>query len=54
MIFYGSRSVRKTKIAAPVLLGVFLFAHPAWAWFAYGHEVVAVVAAADLTANARS
>ena len=31
-----------------------LFAHPAWAWFAEGHEIVAVIAADDLTPTAKS
>jgi hypothetical protein len=42
------------KILALVLLGTVLFGNPAWAWFAEGHEVVAVIAADDLTPTARS
>ena len=38
----------------PVLFGAILFASPAWAWFAEGHEIVAVIAADDLTPAARS
>src|SRR6266851_8640522 len=43
--------LRKTKT---ILLGTLLFLSPAWAWFAEGHEIVAVVAADDLTPAARS
>jgi hypothetical protein len=47
-------SARKTKVILPVLLGDLLFAYPSWAWFAEGHEVVAIIAADDLTPIARS
>jgi hypothetical protein len=36
------------------LFGEFLLSLPAWAWFAEGHEIVAIVAADDLTPTARS
>jgi hypothetical protein len=42
---------------APTLLsvfGLFLLSPPAWAWFAEGHEIVAIIAADDLTPMARS
>jgi hypothetical protein len=35
-------------------LGLFLLSHPVWAWFAEGHENVAITAADDLTPTARS
>jgi len=44
----------KTKSTALALLGVMLFAHPVWAWFAEGHEVVAIIAADSLTPIAKS
>jgi hypothetical protein len=31
------------------LFGLFLLSPPAWAWFAEGHEIVAVIAADNLT-----
>jgi hypothetical protein len=36
------------------LIGAILFASPAWGWLAEGHEIVAVIAADDLTPAARS
>ena len=36
------------------LFGLFLLSRPAWAWFNEGHEIVAVIAADDLTPTARS
>jgi hypothetical protein len=46
--------MRNTKIIIPVLLGAMLFAYPTWAWFYEGHEVIAIIAANHMTANARS
>jgi hypothetical protein len=37
-----------------VFFGLFLLSPPAWAWFAEGHEIVAIIAADDLTQTARS
>jgi hypothetical protein len=48
------RLVRSAKVTPSVLLGSLLFACPAWAWFAEGHEIVAVIAADDLTPTATS
>jgi len=42
------------KTVTPAVLGFLLFAVPAWAWFAEGHEIAAVIAADDLTPAARS
>ena len=42
------------KIIMPVLLGAMLLAAPTWAWFAEGHEIVAVIAAEYLTPTAKS
>ena len=36
------------------LLGPILFAYPAWAWFAEGHEIVGILAADNLTTAART
>jgi hypothetical protein len=36
------------------LLGLALLSCPVWGWFAEGHEIVAVIAADDLTPTARS
>jgi hypothetical protein len=36
------------------LFGFLLLVRPAWSWFAEGHEIVAVIAADDLTPTARS
>jgi hypothetical protein len=36
------------------LIGTILFCYPAWAWFAEGHEIVAIIAADDLTPTARA
>jgi hypothetical protein len=46
----------KPRDAARVLsiFGLFLLSPTAWAWFAEGHEVVAIIAADDLTPTARS
>jgi nuclease S1 len=46
--------VRITKITLPFLLWPLACANPAWAWFAEGHEIVAVIAADNLTPTARS
>ena len=35
------------------LFGLFLLSPPAWAWFAEGHEIVAITAADDLRPTAR-
>jgi hypothetical protein len=42
--------------AAPLLsgFGFFLLSHPAWAWFAEGHKIVAIIAADRLTPSSRS
>ena len=53
MLNPGAGSARKTKVTLPVLLEVLLFSYPSWAWFAEGHEIVAVIAADDLTPTAR-
>jgi S1/P1 Nuclease len=42
------------RIVSIVFLGEILFSYPAWAWFAEGHEIVAVIAADDLTRTAGS
>jgi hypothetical protein len=39
---------------ALILFGLVLVSRPAWAWFAEGHEIVAIIAADDLTPAARS
>src|SRR5215469_9572023 len=44
----------KTRIVLFAFLEALLFSYPAWAWFAEGHEIVAVIAADDLTPAARS
>ena len=36
------------------VFGLFLLSHPVWAWFAEGHEIVAVIAGDDLTPTVRS
>ena len=52
--------VEKAMAAASIsvrhllLFGALLFARPAWAWSNEGHEIVAVIAADDLTPTARS
>src|SRR5215472_3846813 len=43
----------KSKTVLLSLFGLFLLSRPAWAWFAEGHEIVAVIAADDLTPTAR-
>jgi hypothetical protein len=50
----GGLVSRNSKIILPAIFGAILFAYPAWAWFAAGHEIVAVIAADDLTPSARS
>jgi hypothetical protein len=45
------RTIRNLLLA---YLGATLFSSPAWAWFAEGHEIVAVLAADDLTRTAGS
>ena len=42
------------KTVTPAVLGFLLFAVPAWACFAEGHEIFAVIAADDLTPTAKS
>ena len=42
------------KAAVVGLFGLFLLSPPAWAWFAEGHEIVAIIAADDLKPTARS
>jgi hypothetical protein len=50
-----NRTLRKWNISPLlVLLEATLFAHPAAAWFAEGHEIVAVIAAHSLKPTARS
>jgi hypothetical protein len=44
----------KMRIALIAFLGEISLSHPAWTWFAEGHEIVAVIAADDLTPPARS
>jgi hypothetical protein len=44
----------KTNIVLIVLLSELLLSPPAWGWFAEGHEIVAIIAADDLTPTARS
>jgi S1/P1 Nuclease len=44
----------KTKIGWLAICASALLAGPAWAWFAEGHEIVAIIAADDLTPTARS
>jgi hypothetical protein len=46
--------LRKAITIVLALLGTILFSYPAWAWFAEGDEIVAIIAADDLTATARS
>jgi hypothetical protein len=46
--------VRITKITLPFLLWPLACPNPVWAWFAEGHEIVAVIAASNLTPTARS
>jgi hypothetical protein len=36
------------------VLGLLLLSPPAWAWFAEGHEIVAIIATDDLTPTAKS
>jgi hypothetical protein len=42
------------KIILLAALAEVALSYPAWAWFAEGHEIVAVMAADDLTPSARS
>ena len=44
----------KSKRVLLSVFGLLLLSPPAWAWFAEGHEIVAVVAADNLTPAARS
>ena len=44
----------KSKTVLLSLFGLVLLSRPAWAWFNEGHEIVAVIAADDLTPTARS
>jgi hypothetical protein len=46
--------VEKSQSVLLSLFGLFLVSSPAWAWFPEGHEIVAIVAADDLTPTARS
>jgi S1/P1 Nuclease len=46
--------VRKSKSVLLSLFGLFLISRPACAWFYEGHEVVAIIAADNLTPSARS
>lgn len=46
--------VKKSKRVLLTLLGLVLFSSPAWAWFAEGHEIIAIIAADNLTPAARS
>jgi hypothetical protein len=43
-----------TKAILPVVFATMLFAQPVSAWFAEGHEIIAVIAADGLTPTARS
>src|SRR5690348_1916667 len=47
-------SSKPSNVATLVFFGCLLFASPARAWFAEGHESVAIIAADDLTPAARS
>jgi nuclease S1 len=49
-----SQAVKLTAWSALVLFGCVLVASPAWAWFAESHEIIAVIAADDLTPSARA
>jgi hypothetical protein len=44
----------KAKTIPLALIGTILLSYPAWAWFAEGHEIVAIMAADDLTPTARA
>ena len=44
----------KSKTVLLGLFGLVLLSRPAWAWFNEGHEIVAVIAADELTPTARS
>ena len=46
--------MRKSNRVLLSVLGLILVSTPAWAWFNEGHEIVAVIAADDLTPAARS
>jgi hypothetical protein len=46
--------VRRWQGVLLSLFGLVQLSSPAWAWFAEGHEIVAVIAADDLTPTARS
>ena len=47
-------SVRKARVTLLILFSSLFFALPAGAWFAEGHQIVAIIAADDLTPMARS
>jgi hypothetical protein len=51
---FQGQFVRKSHNVLLSLFGLFLLSRPAWAWFNEGHEIVAVIAADDLTPTARS
>lgn len=42
------------KIVLFAILSAILLSCPAWAWFAEGHEITAIIAGDDLTPTARS
>jgi nuclease S1 len=42
------------RIVLVAFLGEILVSNPVWAWFAGGHEIVAIIAADELTPAARS
>src|SRR5262249_14433850 len=46
--------VRNWKALAFVTLGLAHSSRAAWAWFGEGHEIVAIIAADDLTPTAKS
>jgi hypothetical protein len=46
--------VRRWQGVLLSLFGLVQLSSPAWAWFAEGHEIVGIIAADDLTSNARS
>jgi hypothetical protein len=45
---------RHTARLLSTLVGLFLLSVQAWAWFAEDHEIMAIIAADDLTPTARS
>jgi hypothetical protein len=46
--------VRKSKRVLLSFAALVLVSRPAWAWFAEGHEIVAIIAADDLTPSAKT